>query len=1268
MSTITWLHISDLHFRADKLEEWNEDVVLRELLADVRKRVESDGLRPDFVAVTGDIAFSGAAKEYLPAQRFLDELLSVTHLSKESLLLVPGNHDVDRDLITQGAKLIAGSLKTRDALAGLMGADEDRRLLFRRFASYAKFVKDYLGSALPFSGKHYFHVRCVELARRQVALLALNSAWLAAGDEDRGHLALGERQVREALDAAQEADLRIALMHHPFDWLYEFDRQDCEALLTHECDFMLHGHLHQTGLQSVTTPDSKAMAIAAGACYKTRRHANAYNFVQLDLERGQGTVYLRRYSDQRGGFWTRDVTTYRNVDNGEYVFPLPGYAAPVSDHREQSDAAGSSAILIGSGAIAMGPNAIAGGENAVVVGGDVRGDVIVSDTAARSTRSTQTSLSCEELRSARERYLTHLVDRYQYLDFRGMGISDRVPLRLPLVEMYVPLKARIELPEGETWGRELRLAGRPVSEDEAGALGSRVGGPVPLLDLLEEHDGLIILGDPGAGKTTFLKYLALRLAQGQGEALRLGARLPILVPLSAYAGALAEQDVPLDEFIVEHHRNRGIDLPLDAVLSEALAAGGALVLLDGLDEVRELSRRHLVVKRVEDFFSVQRRNGNKFVLTSRVVGYREVRPSVEGLAECTLVDFEAEEIEQFVEKWTAALERAARGHTAVAAQEARREREELLNAIHGKPGVRRLASNPLLLTILALMKRQGVALPERRAELYEKYVETLLNNWNLARGLDGRSGRELDVKQTVRVLAPLALWMQETSAGVGLAKREDVRRKLEEIYQARGIPDPEQAAGQLLEDVHDYAGLLLERGPGEYGFIHLTFQEYLAAVAIAQRGQSDLTPVVQALGAHVGDDNWHEPTLLTIGYVGLVQQRDEAAGQVLAKLIEAAPGEPGQAVALAGEAAADVWPGGMDEGSKARIVEALVRATGDHQRVSPVRRGAAGRALGKLNDPRPEVATVDGMQLCFVPPGPFWMGEGKETGLEEGLTKPYWIGRYPVTNAQFQEFVDAAGYGDGQWWREAEAAGFWNSDGFQIPLEKHPWKGTLPDDMLKDLSDREPRDRPHDHGEPYNLPNHPVVGVTWYDSLAFVGWLTARVREGAGLPDRWGIRLPSEAEWEKAARGGLELPSKPLVRALSDLRDVPTAEADPLAFTPNPRPKRTYPWGIDGETDKANANHANYCDTKIQSSSAVGCFPAGASPYGCEDLSGNVWEWTMSLGDGRDDLAADEKSPRVLRGGAFYDYPELARCAYRRRDLPDFRFNLAGFRLLLSPF
>jgi len=870
----------------------------------------------------------------------------------------------------------------------------------------------------------------------------------------------------------------------------------------------------------------------------------------------------------------------------------------------------------------------------VAIGRDVYGDVIVVADPRRLWQHIRRRLPEAELEGATEAYLRYLVDRYYYLELKGMGVTDKIALRLPLLDVYVPLRARMELPEGEAWAERLRVAGRKPTEDEVEAMGKRLSEPISVLDLVRDNDGLIILGDPGAGKTTFLKYLALMLAQGRGESLNLGHRLPILVPLAAYADALSEGDIPLDTFIERYYQNRGIDVPLGTMLNEALDKGAALVLLDGLDEVRDLSQRHLVVNRVLDFYTFRRKQGNKFVITSRIVGYREVRPAVKGLAECTLVDFDDEDIERFVTQWTQAIERAAKGETRVAVEDAATEREELLQAINRHPGVRRLAANPLLLTILALMKRQGIVLPERRVELYHTYVETLLKHWNLARGLDPRYARDLDVKETLKILGPLALWMQETSPGRGLVKQEALRRQLVQIYTERGFEDPEAHVEKFIKDVREHAALLLERGAREYGFIHLTFQEYLAAVGIGDRGQQSVEPVVEILAQHVGEEAWWEVSLLTIGYMGIIQQRDEAAAAVVQELMGRAPGEPGEAVILVGEAVHDAWPGGVTRQARQEVVYALLSTMRDDEHVSPVLRSAAGRTLAKLGDPRIEVLEPLHIKWIEIPAGPFLMGE-REEQYTHTIPYTYWISRYPITNAQFQAFVEAGGYEEPRYWTKAG------------------WRWKKSENVTG----------PPNLDEPWNLANHPRVAITWYEALAFTRWLTEQMRKEGLLREGYAVQLPNEPEWEKAARGGLQIPAHPYNPA-----DPSTLNLQPLTL--NPQPDRVYPWGNDPDP-----NRANYRDTGIGTTSAVGCFSGGASPYGVEEMSGNVWEWTRSVWkeypydstDGRENLDAP-RAVRVLRGGSFDVNLRVVRCSLRGWDGPDLRDRLSGFRVVVSPF
>ncbi len=828
-----------------------------------------------------------------------------------------------------------------------------------------------------------------------------------------------------------------------------------------------------------------------------------------------------------------------------------------------------------------------------------------------------------DLRPATAHYLSYLQDRHQYLSLKGMGLSERVPLQLPLLDLYVPLQARLELPSGETWNRsQLRLAGRVLSEEEQEALTGRLSEPRPVLDLLQQRDGLVILGDPGAGKTTFLKYLTLKLARVDSAELGLGERLPILAPLSGYANALEKNDIRLDDFIADYFHDLGGDLPLKELLTEALERGTALVLLDGLDEVRDNNLRHLVVERVVDFYTLRRKAGNKFVITSRIIGYREVRPVATGLAECTLVDFNDEEITLFVERWTQALEKQAQGDTRLAQTDAERERRELLEAIERNAGVRQLAANPLLLTILALMKRQGVTLPERGVELYEQYVKTLLSTWNRARGLGRPPTKDLDPVQTIKILAPLALWMHETNLGVGLVKQADLCRQLKTLYAQRGDAEPEHSAQQFLEDVRKHAGLLLERGPREYGFIHLTFEEYLAAVAIALRHQGDAKAIAAVLGTHAGETAWHEIALLTVGYVGLIQQMDKIAGDVVETLCMETYGPAGAAVVLAGEAVIDAWPAGVTPASKARVITALVEGLPNAD-VPAEWRGRAGRALATLGDLRPGVGLrEDGLpDLCWVKiPGTAAVRKSNRFPSFKGLklgesTKrleiaDFELAVYPLTMAQFRPFVERGGY---------QKDRYWSKTGRQ-------WRNN------------EKQTKPFLWNDPtWMLANHPVVGVTWYEVEAYCNWLNEQLP-----PHQKVVRLPTEAEWEWAVRG-------------------PEG--------------REYPWGDKWETWRCNSR-----ESRIGRTSAVGCFPGGAANWWLaiqpdsevvHDLAGNVWEWTASEYSENYSNAAQsvlnanflDDCLCVLRGGSWYDGSLRLRGAARPKNIPPNWLNLRGFRL-----
>ena len=341
VNIITWLHLSDLHFRDTEATSLDRNVILAALLEDLRGLKKRHDLSPDFILISGDIAYSGIREEYEIAEMFFDNLLEVTKLSKERLLVVPGNHDINSSLVSQGAKAIISSLSSRIMMEGALIDAQDRSLILRKFNGYSNFIKDYFNDAIIFTDDQYFWVRTLNLSGHNVVVLGLNSAWTASGGVDeRGKLGLSERQVRRALEQGNDEGIKIALLHHPFDWLYEFDWNLCEPLLMDNCDFILSGHLHKTSLSFKETPDARAMNIAAGACYASRDYHNSYNMVRLDLERRKGNIFLRTWSDSGSGFWTEDTLAYRNVKNGIYHFSLDEYisvASPDGDSLETID-------------------------------------------------------------------------------------------------------------------------------------------------------------------------------------------------------------------------------------------------------------------------------------------------------------------------------------------------------------------------------------------------------------------------------------------------------------------------------------------------------------------------------------------------------------------------------------------------------------------------------------------------------------------------------------------------------------------------------------------------------------------------------------------------------------------------------------------------------------------------------------------------------------------------------------------------------------------
>jgi formylglycine-generating enzyme required for sulfatase activity len=834
------------------------------------------------------------------------------------------------------------------------------------------------------------------------------------------------------------------------------------------------------------------------------------------------------------------------------------------------------------------------------------------------------------------------------LPLRGIdiGASDAAgeQQRLDLDQVYIALDTTtpVERNAGKGKGKQ---PSPPVLGEEEKAVA------LSLLDAVIEKRRIVILGGPGSGKSTFLNHLGLCLALQGSEPEQNWLRrlpnwsqseatlLPIAVTLRDFAQtmtATSEEATPqpLWRFISSRLQAQNLGFVSDA-LHQALEVGEAIVLLDGLDEIPTAHQRRFVRDSVAAF--ADRYPRTRLLVTCRTLSYQDSAWQLGKLPFVTIAPFDQEKIKAFITAWYDTLARL----NVMTQAEAERLAQRLQEAI-GRPELRDLADNPLLLTVMALVHTHRGRLPDARALLYEETVDILLWRWEeikvaagtgtapLRRLLHEANRADVDFKRTLWQLAYTVQGQRTAGAEDGLADIHEftLQKALTELH-----PDRDRNwAYALIQAIKLRAGLLLERAPEVYTFPHRTFQEYLAGCHLAAAGKFAQTAAsLAAEGAF-----WRQTILLAVGrlvYLGGDTDKPLALVGELCPRRTPTTDQEWRNIWLAGDVLLEMGLHrvrdsalGLDllERVQQRLV-ALLQAGA----LAAGERAAAGDVLAQVGDPR---FAADAWYLpaepllgfIEVPAGPFIMG--RDPAVEEEVKAweqphevalpTYYMARYPVTVAQFRAFCDDSGY--------------------------QPKDG----DSLRDPD------------------NRPVRWITWHEAQRYCAWLTETLRTWAGTPEPlatllrsgadgsppWRITLPSEAEWEKAARGA-------------------SAGADTV---------RIYPWG-----NEPNPTAVNCAETGLITTSVVGAFPGGVSPYGCLDMAGNVWEWTRSLWgedyrkpdfgypynprDGREKLEASNAVLRVLRGGSYYERGGAVGCGARDWVNPDYSNGVVGFRIVASP-
>jgi predicted phosphodiesterase len=800
MAALTWLHLSDWH---QKGADFDRKVVRDALVRDIQDRRSIDPRLADvaFVVFSGDLAHGGKEKEYAAArEHLLDPVLRTTGVGPERLVIVPGNHDMDRDDLELVPAALSEPLSSNEETQKWLTDVKRRSLALEPFSQFRAFVEAYTRQGSP----DHANLQRFDVSGRTVAILGLNSAWMcgrrkdAKGEVDEyGHVVVGEPQIHDALDTMRGADVRMVVLHHPFSWLAEWERQRVQERIQHSAHFVLMGHQHVPEVQVLRGTGGDCVVIPAGASYDRRTpgdptYANAYNWVHLDLDAGRGTVFLRRWSQRRSAW----------IDDGD---------APTGPRFELT----------------------------------LPKDLAPTKRTVSAPRSPEARIEAEANRraEAEKRYKKLLLETCDIVNLANLPEQDRhlAHRQLELRRLYVPLRAWVETASGKEDDAKLletiehRRTTQRRGRDAEGDV-PRERQRVPVGERLAAARRLIVLGDPGAGKTTLTRWLAttylLRLASDPDwkavpDVGTLPDRdwLPIIVrcrdldPRSV-AGAL---DDILDHTLRKAELGQAEAAALKDLLRERLHTGRALLLLDGLDEINEPGMRARFCEQLEQIAVAFPEA--PVVATSRIVGYREVGYRLgRGFEHLTLADLERGEKDDFARRWCALTELPERRDTAAV---------ELIHDIHSNERIERMTGNPMLLTTLALVKRNLGKLPSRRADLYQAAVEVLLR-WR------PEIDEPLDPHEAIPQLEYLAYAMCDR--GVQRLRRDEVldllrRMRVEypNVYAVHARP-PED----FLRRVEARTGLLMESGRVRhlgleepvYEFRHLTFQEYLAARAL----------------------------------------------------------------------------------------------------------------------------------------------------------------------------------------------------------------------------------------------------------------------------------------------------------------------------------------------------------------------------------------------------------------------------------------------------
>jgi formylglycine-generating enzyme required for sulfatase activity/energy-coupling factor transporter ATP-binding protein EcfA2 len=810
-------------------------------------------------------------------------------------------------------------------------------------------------------------------------------------------------------------------------------------------------------------------------------------------------------------------------------------------------------------------------------------------------------------------------------------VGDERPISLE--QVYIHLETHSQVVERAQFIHDPeRLRPRPMTVIEAidaGRLESlaRYTSDSRIVDISHrlnhgEQARLLLLGEPGSGKSTFVSYLALTLARSTLAAYddqerfaeppalpnalwTLGPLIPIRILLHDVADylPLASAKRGSAKLLLGYLADTlGMHEATLDQLSDALQNGDAILMFDGLDEVGgdELIRR--IVEMIEDAAGTY--SDCPILVTCRTLDYRENRArQLRSFQQETLAALTDAQADQFITAWYEELKAAGR--------EPRGSAASLAEAIRANPQLAQLARSPLLLTMVAVVHASRGTLPESRALLYAECIDLLLVRWRTEERRDDKESLlnlpNFSSSDLLPLMAQIGFRAHEQAAKVEPGRVHPTRLSLEQVRLelrtalTHHVADEirrEDLVTRLIHSIATRNGLLLKYS-GErdqvYAFPHRTFQEFLAGYYLkTQRAY------LKFCLDRAADPHWHEALLLMVSYQVLREHEMEKPLALATRLLESVRVEEqilaAEMLNLIGHENLKRYDESQVTGANGlwyrarRLLDAIIAGTAPATTPLRIR---AGRARGELcyrnvqalcNPLHMPPLPLARLPIAIIAPnctksprwqqmdadywrpvnsGQFWHDAGNQRLARIDMPHAFLVGRYPVTNADFARFFAA----------EGKAA-------YRV-LQPFSW------------------------GNPsYNNPLQPVVGVTWYDAVNYCAWLTAQGHAQGWLGRNEEIRLPTWLERERAAR-----------------------HTD----------QRTFPWG----NEQPRGDGVCHASSSLDSPAPIGCFRQDVAACGAYDMAGSVAEWTATLHEAPESLVAVTEaqlaSIRATMGGGALD-------------------------------